>query len=574
MDLSEPRAAAVMQSVRQRVATLADARLALRRAGEAAATTESLLRSGAMGSGLGLTGEGFAIVDRMPEGRPLWIVGDLRGDVIALTSALAFIDEADGSENAAAIAFLGDWTGGGGGDAACAALVLERFNASPDRTLLLRGDREWAGSIRSAAQAPGIRDMPHADELSREHGAVTAAIERIANLLPAIALLPDGVVLAHGSLPRPARLREVASIEALRAAEAALRDCTLGRMHLREMRVQPAEREGGVIVGVENFEESLARLRQITGRHADRLVRGQDAAPEGFRWFKAYGAGAVLTLTTMADALPEASGVGRRKPCLGRLKGGRMRVVRLDLPEDVAMLGDRLFSRRSEGPAAIGISAAPDGTRAPMAMPKLVQPATAGRDASELAASAWRGPEGARMQFDRGVRLLQSGAWAGAREAFRTASADDALHDAAALNEAVACMWLGSAGHQQALALLRLLRQTAPRDAVLNLNLGIVLLAGERNPSEAMRAFRAAAEANPDMADAWWALGLAAAMRSDSAGAAGAFARADECGCPLPAPGSLHGLIPERELATALEALRGLARHRPAVTAEPVPLMR
>jgi predicted Zn-dependent protease len=176
------------------------------------------------------------------------------------------------------------------------------------------------------------------------------------------------------------------------------------------------------------------------------------------------------------------------------------------------------------------------------------------------------------MYFDRGVRLLQARAWTGARDAFREAAEVPSFRDAAALNEAVACLWLGNAGHQEALARLRELRQRDPRSAAVHFNLGVAFLSGERNPSEAMRSLRSAVDAAPDMADAWWALGLAAAMRSDAAAAASAFARAADGGCVLPAPGSLHGVIPAREMAPALEALRGLARFCPTADGPPVSL--
>ena len=66
--------------------------------------------------------------------------------------------------------------------------------------------------------------------------------------------------------------------------------------------------------------------------------------------------------------------------------------------------------------------------------------------------------------------------------------------------------------------------------------------------------------------------GLAAAMRSDASTAASAFNVAADGGCALPVPGSLHGLIPARELGPVLEALRGLARHKPKPEAPPVPI--
>jgi tetratricopeptide (TPR) repeat protein len=413
----------------------------------------------------------------------------------------------------------------------------------------------------------------------------------MAHLMPCAVLLPDGVMLAHGALPRPARLQDLRDAEQLALSDAALRDFTLGRLHPREPVVNAGEREGGVIEGFEDFHASRRALSALLGAPVQRLVRGQDAAPEGYRWFRAYGEGRLLTLTTMADALPEAAGGGRRHPCVGRLKGGRIRVARIELPDEITFLGDQLFPRELAQPKPtevaepsqpaepvqslmvveeIRITAIELPTEAPMAKPA---PSVLGSaEPMDPAASLRSDPRAAAMHFDRGVRLLQARAWTGARDAFREAAEVPSFRDAAALNEAVACLWLGNAGHQEALARLRELRQREPRSAAVHFNLGVAFLSGERNPSEAMRSLRAAVDAAPDMTDAWWALGLAAAMRSDASTAASAFARAADGGCVLPAPGSLHGVIPAREMAPALEALRGLARFCPTADGPPVSL--
>jgi len=592
VDLSDPRAATVLQSVRQSVASLADAAAALRRARDAALRSRELLDAGRMSSAFGRTGDAVCTLARLPEEQPLWIIGDVRGDAIALASALAFIDEADRAHAPAAIAFLGDWTGGSAGDAACAALVLERFVAAPERTLLLRGDREWSAPLPFEMPS-GIRTMPRTPAVESLHAEACEAVEAVAERLPALALLPDELVLVHGSLPRMSRLRDLKSLDDLARNDAALRDCVMGRQHLREMRIQAGEREGGLILGVEDFEQALRKLQELGGRPISRMVRGQDAAPEGFRWFKAYGPGVLLTLTTMADAMPDSAGGGRRCPCVGRFKSGTIRVVRMKVPDEVALLGDQLFPRRVRDrastepvetpamvetrpvptvPPAVAPSPVPSPTPAKPSTPaKTVAPTKPSRE-SDPAAAARTGPEAARMLFDRGVRLLQARAWAGARDAFRTAGAEPAMHEACALNESVACMWMGPSGHQDALAKLRTLRQLHPRDPAVLLNMGIAFLVCERNPSEAMRALRAAVDASADLTDAWWALGLAAAMRSDASTAASAFNVAADGGCALPVPGSLHGLIPARELGPVLEALRGLARHKPRPEAPPVPI--
>ena len=600
VDMSHPRAAAVMSSVRNRLATWGDRGIALRRANDAAETALRMLEGDAacMGRDMHTVPGAVARVHELPQERPLWIIGDVRGDAVALATALAFVDEADGQGDAAFVAFLGDWAAGFHGDAACVAMVLERFAAHADRTLLVRGDREWcldameAARIDGSAHPTGLSDMPVDDTLAPTLGELVSCVARVARLLPSAVLLSDGVMLAHGALPRPSRLQGLRDAEDLALSDAALRDFTLGRLHPREPAVNAGEREGGVIEGFEDFHASRHALSALLGAPVQRLVRGQDAAPEGYRWFRAYGEGRVLTLSTMADALPEAAGGGRRHPCVGRLKGGRIRVARIELPDEVTFLGDQLFPREHAQPKpAIADAPAPPPEPAPAVMMMVEQvsittievpaeealtaPATINLSPTEPldpAASLRADPNAAAMHFDRGVRLLQARAWTGARDAFRGAAEVPAFRDAAALNEAVACLWLGNAGHQEALARLRELRQRDPRNAAVHFNLGVAFLSGERNPSEAMRSLRAAVDAAPDMADAWWALGLAAAMRSDAAAAASAFARAADGGCVLTAPGSLHGVIPAREMAPALEALRGLARFCPTADGPPVSL--
>ena len=599
VDMTHPRAAAVMSSVRNRVATWGDRGIALRRANDAAETVLRMLEGDAacMGRGMHTVPGAVARVHELPPERPLWIIGDVRGDAVALATALAFVDEADGASDAAFVAFLGDWAAGFHGDAACVAMVLERFAAHPDRTLLVRGDREWcldameAARIDGSAHPTGLADMPVDDALAPMLRELVSRVARVANLLPSAVLLPDGVMLAHGALPRPSRLQGLGDAEQLALCDAALRDFTLGRLHPREPSVNAGEREGGVIEGFEDFHASRRMLSALLGAPVQRLVRGQDAAPEGYRWFRAYGEGRVLTLTTMADALPEAAGGGRRHPCVGRLKGGRIRVARIELPDEITFLGDQLFPREAAQPKP-GVVAEPARLPEPTPSVMVVEEiritaievpsettiaapapsAPAPTEQPDPAASLRADPRAAAMHFDRGVRLLQARAWTGARDAFRGAGEVPAFRDAAALNEAVAYLWLGNAGHQEALARLRELRQRDPRNAAVHFNLGVAFLSGERNPSEAMRSLRAAVDAAPDMADAWWALGLAAAMRSDAAAAASAFARAAEGGCVLPAPGSLHGVIPAREMAPALEALRGLARFCATADGPPVSL--
>jgi hypothetical protein len=563
VDLAGPRANAVMTKVRRTLATFGDPGIAMRRAADAAATARRIMESSpnAMGAAIGLAGRPLAAAARLPEDRPLWILGDVRGDALALAAALAFIDEADGGQGQALVAMLGDWCGGAAGDAAAAAMVLERFLAAPERTLLLRGDREW---LVAAGEQAGLPATPHAGDMAvgSEHQAFRRPwLDALASLVPSLpvaAILPDGTLLTHGAVPRPPRLLPVAEWSSLQSSDAALRDFAFGRLHTRDERVDAGDREGGFVAGTADFAASLAHLSRLAERPLRRVVRGQDAAPEGHRWLRAYGEGRVLTLTTMADPLPEGSPGGRRYPCVARLKGGRLRVVQLDIPQDTARLAGQLF------PPPMREAEVPDRT-----LPERVMAGRSPSTKSEVAspdtvAGGRREPAVLASVFERGVRLLRSRDWSGSRDAFREAAASTELKEASLLNQATACLWLGAAGHQEALACLRQLRSMQPRCAEAHFGLGIAFLAGEGNPSEATRSLRTAVEIAPDMADAWWALGLAAAMRHDTSMAATAFARAAQGGCVLSAPALMHGGIPTRERSAAMEALRGLARCRPS----------
>ena len=569
VDLREPRAAAVLDAVRRRVATWADPALSIRRASQAAKLARDLVARGAMAVSMGPSGSAVLVLSTLPSDRPLWILGDVRGDVLALATALAFIDEADGRGDRAFVACLGDWTGGNAGDAACTAMLLERFNAAPERTLLLRGDREWDCRVAGVPSAAGLHAMPVPEALTAEHATMVAQVRALADALPALALLPDGVALAHGTIPRETRLSGVTSLDALARNEAALRDCVLGRVHPSEPRVAPGGREGGTLLGAEDFGPCAARLSAVCGRSVTRLVRGQDGVPEGFRWFSAYGEGAVLTLSTMADAIERAGAQTRRRPCVGRLKGGVIRVVRMEIPDDACFLCDQLFPRRKAWHPVT-----PTATVTPPPATTAVLPTSSGASTGRPAPADTRpiATDAALAQFERGVRLLEASAWGGALDCFEQASQDPVLRSGALLNQAVACLWLGPGRHQDALARLRELAQRDPRDEAARLNLGIAFLSGERNPIEAARALRAATEIRPELADAWWALGLALAMRGDAKGADAAFRTAAEAGGSLPVPSLRAGLLSARELAQAVEALRGVARHRPAPGAPAVAL--
>jgi len=579
VDLTEPRAKLILERVRQRVAMWGDTGRTLHRAFDAVQAANQLVGSGpgAMGAEFRPIGRRVLRLNEISEEEAFWIIGDVRGDVLALETVLAFIDEATGRGRSPQIVFLGDLAAGTLGDAACLAIALERFATAPSRTLFIAGDRELAltldNEIATDDRKPrGLADMPVPDALQNSLRNLARAFSELVEKIPVAAICPDGMLLAHSALPRESILAAIENAQTLESQPNVLRAFAFDRLHPREPQVIPSAISGEVSAKPEDFAKSLQSLNRIFEIPVVRMVRGHDAAPEGHRWFRHYGDGVLLTITTMADELPMEIGGGRRKPSVARLKSKRLRVVRFEIPESIAIIAQQIFPNQTAATQKeISSATPPQQTSAPepfsLAMdsePNLAKLSTEFVSTNDTQAM--------QIHFERGVRLLAAGAWMGARQAFQEAANSDKNAHACLMNEAVASLSLGLNGHQDALRLCRGLLQGDATNAWVHFNMGVSYLTSERNPIEAGRAFRAATQSVPQFADAWWALGLAFSLRGDRRSAAEALAKAAEYGCQLSMPSSLVGTIPARELTSIFEALRSRVLYHPAPTSPPVPL--
>ncbi|MCE9619853.1 MAG: hypothetical protein K8R92_08080 [Planctomycetes bacterium] len=609
VNFTEPQAEHILRSVRQRVAMWGDTVRAITRAGDAVQTADRLIGAGpgAMGAEFRPNGRRVLRLNELAEGEPLWIIGDVRGDVLALETVLEFIDEATGKGSAPQIVFLGDLSGGTLGDAACVAIALERFAAAPTRTLVIAGDRELAlASLADDApderKVRGLAEMPVPSIQQRSLDNLVRACAELAAKLPVAVICPDGLLLAHSAPPRESLLDPIDRPETMESRPEVLRAFAFDRLHPREPKVVPAASQGAASGAAEDFAGSMRGLKRIFGIDVQRMVRSQDAAPEGHRWFRNYGEGVLLTISTMADALAPELGGGRRKPCVARIKSGRIRVVRFEIPEEISITAEQIFPRMAKSPIKVPSPRMPEppliasartalqseSTATPgeqtlsLSEPAEVEPANAPlllepefgspAKAAPSTAAPSREVRADQIHFERGVRLLSARSWAGARQAFQESATSTGDHGACHMNEAVACLSMGLPGHQDALRLFRGLLQSDAADPDVHFNMGVTYLTNERNPIEAGRAFKMATQLRPNFEDAWWALGLAASLRSDRRAAADAFAKAAEQGCQIVSPSSLEGIIPARELSSVFDALRGRVRYHPALASDPVPL--
>jgi hypothetical protein len=578
VDLTEPRAKLILERVRQRVAMWGDTGRTLHRAFAAVQAANQLVGSGpgAMGAEFRPIGRRVLRLNEISEEEAFWIIGDVRGDVLALETVLAFIDEATGRGRSPQIVFLGDLAAGTLGDAACLAIALERFAAAPSRTIFIAGDRELALTLENEKTTDdrkprGLADMPVPDALQNSLRNLARAFSELVEKIPVAAICPDGMLLAHSALPRESILAAIENAQTLESQPNVLRAFAFDRLHPREPQVISSAISGEGPAKPEDFAKSLQSLNRIFEIPVVRMVRGHDAAPEGHRWFRNYGDGVLLTITTMADELPIEIGGGRRKPSVARLKSKRLRVVRFEIPESIAIVAQQIFPNQPAVTHKENSSATPPQTSPPepfsLAMdsePNLAKVSTTVVSTNDLQAIM--------IHFERGVRLLAASAWTGARQAFQEAANSDKNAHECLMNEAVACLSLGLPGHQDSLRLCRGLLQSDAANAWVHFNMGVSYLTSERNPIEAGRAFRAATQSVPQFADAWWALGLAFSLRGDRRGATEALTKAAEYGCQLSMPSSLVGTIPARELTSMFEALRSRVLYHPALASPPVPL--
>lgn len=558
---------------------LGDSGRAITRATDAVQTADRLIGPGpgAMGAEFRPNGRRVLRLNEIAQDEPLWIIGDVRGDVLALETALGFIDEATEKNRSPQIVFLGDLTGGMMGDAACLAIALERFAAAPTRTIVLAGDRELALRASSAdavddRKPRGLAEMPVQPAQVKALENLVRAFSSLVEKLPVAAICPGGILLAHSAPPCASVLSTLHTADEMEAQPDVLRAFTLNRLHAREARVISVALHGATAAESEDFFDSMNALNRIFGMPVTRIVRGQDAAPEGHRWFRNYGEGVVLTLTTMGDVLANDAGGGRRNPCVARLKSGRLRVVRFEIPENLALTAEQIFPRK------VTAAAQENSVSVPGAQINISQTQTARMNSPTLptqtakSAALTVDAQAAKIYFERGVRLLASRAWPGAREAFQEAGAAATEVNACLLNESVACLSMGLPGHQDALRLCRGLLLKNSANANAHFNMGVSYLTSERNPIEAGRAFRTVTQLLPQFSDGWWALGLAFSLRADRRSAEEAFAKAAECGSVLARPNSMEGIIPARELTAMFEVLRGRAQYYPSLTAQSAPL--
>lgn len=256
---------------------------------------------------------------------PLWLIGDLHGDLLALEAALAFIDTERRAQATPPprIVFLGDFFDDEGLGLETLLRVFELILQRPGRVGLVVGNHDEALSFDGHRFASSVSPSDFADYLNahRAHEWIERAGKvavRLCAWAPRALFFPDGLLVAHGGFPlvdlHP-RLLETGDWN----DPACLADFVWGRAHAKARRKMPNRFSRGSQFGYEDFADFCALAAQL-GRPVTHMARGHDHPDERVAVYPAYQRHPLLTTVALSRRLPrERLGAYERWPTLARV---------------------------------------------------------------------------------------------------------------------------------------------------------------------------------------------------------------------------------------------------------------
>jgi hypothetical protein len=286
---------------------------------------------------------------------PLWFVGDLHGDLLALEAALALAgatgddsrDEArdpepvaDHPADAPRVVLLGDLFDDGGHGLEVLARVFERLADHPAATCVLAGNHDealaWTGERFSSRVSPSdFADFLNAhlgDETIVRAGRLAV---RLFDRAPRALFFGDGLLAVHAGFPLVDLHADLAATGDFNDPRA-LTDFAWVRLHPKARRKLPNRASRGSQFGREDFDDFCA-LAERLGRPVTHMVRGHDHVEERWEVPPAYATHPVLTTVALSRRLPrEMFGPYARVPTVARrVVGALPQVHRLHVPEAV-----------------------------------------------------------------------------------------------------------------------------------------------------------------------------------------------------------------------------------------------
>ena len=281
----------------------------------------------------------IAVRELDPE-TPLWFIGDLHGDLLALEAALALVRRDGPGAPRPRIVFLGDLWDDGGYGLEVLARVLELVVESPGDICVICGNHDEAlhfdGTRFSATVSPS--DFTDVLDAALDDAAVRRAGElaiRFFERAPRALVLPDGLLVAHGGIPLVDLHADLLARGDFNDPRC-LQDFVWTRAHSRARRKIPNRVSRGSQYGYEDFAAFCDVTAQL-GRPVHRIVRGHDHEEERFAIPPAWAAHPLLTTVALSRRLPrETFGPDVRVPTVARWTPGALpQVHRLHVPPEL-----------------------------------------------------------------------------------------------------------------------------------------------------------------------------------------------------------------------------------------------
>jgi hypothetical protein len=274
---------------------------------------------------------------------PLWFIGDLHGDLLALEAALALIAREDAAQSDAPharVVLLGDLFDDGAYGLEVLLRVLELLIERSESICVIAGNHDEAlaydGSRFTAAVVPA--DFSDFLDANLAHEWIVRAGKLAVRLFadaPRALFLPDGLLVAHGGIPLVdlhEMLRETGDWNDPRC----LSDFVWTRAHPRARKKLPNRASRGSQFGYEDFAAFCALSAEL-GRPVLRMVRGHDHVEERYAIYPAYAAHPLLTTVALSRRLPrESFGPYERVPTIARwVPDALPQVYRLHVPGEM-----------------------------------------------------------------------------------------------------------------------------------------------------------------------------------------------------------------------------------------------
>ena len=280
-------------------------------------------------------------INHVEKDQPLWIIGDLHGDLLALEAALMlFRGHVQHGSVRSRIVFLGDLFDDEGFGLEVLLRVFEIILEDPSLTCVLAGNHDEALGHDGTRFFSTVSPSDFSDFLNTHIG--DEWIERAGKLTikfflsaPRALFFPDGLLVTHGGFP-------LADLHLqLRGSgnwndPACLSDFVWTRAHPTARKKLPNRFSRGSQYGYEDFA-AFCSLASDLARPVTHMIRGHDHVEERFAIYPNYGAHPVLTTVALSRRLPrEFLGTHERVPTVALYIDGQVpQVFRLHIPSDL-----------------------------------------------------------------------------------------------------------------------------------------------------------------------------------------------------------------------------------------------